>query len=465
MSRRRQARVPTKAGAGSSALPYWISPYFIPVATILIGILLFVTVPDDLFRSELRVPTKASNWDAVIVYGYCLIAIVAGVALGSFILPRASDMQSQILRENSSVRLESFFKTLGYSSLFLSSFSYVIFFASGDLSLSVLSNTLQGTRGAIYQLKASMVNTPGLTSFMTLAPWWFVYVIYKFLVLRKNLTAIEIAASIILLSCAVFRGFATNERLAIIQLAIPSVVLMPFLKSKWSKTARFLLVFGPIIGITALFFIFAVTEYFRSWAPFYAKVSRLDFFDWVSLRLGAYYTTSINNGLVALDTEMNGHGYYFFNGIYRLPFISTSLGLDRIREAVVDQFTLMLSTKLNPEFNNQGGVVVFIWDLGYIWGGLMLVFFGLFANISYNLARHGQVSGYLFYPFFFSQFLELTRVWNFFSPIAVLNLIFVSACLFLIPRKRTLGIAEGKSAVPEAQLQWATGRAWRRRSS
>lgn len=314
---------------------------------------------------------------------------------------------------------------LGWSACLLSLAAYAIYFSLSGIRTDLLAANFSGDAGANYELKATMERVPGVTSFMSIAPFWFLYLAYKRFVLEVKWSMIEIALAVCLLLATTLRAVSENERRAIIDLFIPAALFVMLMKTNGSAWYRLGLKILPTVGISLLIFLFLATEYFRTWSNFYSQNTNLSYPIWALLRLGGYYSTSVNNGIAGWDFDYNAAGYYLLHGLYRFPVIADYFGLTEIRQEATLAFTDLLTQKLNPEFNNQGGLVVAFWDLGLLGGSLLLTALGLLFGFTYAAALQGRMFHALLYPTFFLSALEITRVWYLTSAVSFSSLIFL----------------------------------------
>lgn len=429
----RQGNLADRRSAASSAatdLPYWLRPVFMVTFVIGLGVFLFDLVSDDSFLFELRVQRMDPTFTTAVYVGI-LLCILLGMAVAHRVVPKQTIAQSVAARNRMAIDGEATFRGLGYSALVLALFSYALYFGMSGFSIAAFQASLSGEIGANYALRGSFEKIPGVTSFMSVAPWWFAYVAYSWLVLNRPLNIVTILLSGILFLAVALRAVVDFERRAIIDIFVPAVVVVLFCRTRYSRTLSLLIRLAPAFGIVFLVGLFMATEYVRTWIVYYANISSLTYGEWALLRLGGYYTTSINNGIAALTYEYTSNGYYTLHGIYRFPILADLVGLGDIRNDAVYRFTDMLEAYLNPEFNNQGGAIVPIIDFGYFVGGVILFVYGFLGAYTYLTARAGSIAGLFYYTFFYFSFLEITRIWYIMGSTTVMNMLFLTAFLIL----------------------------------
>jgi oligosaccharide repeat unit polymerase len=222
----------------------------------------------------------------------------------------------------------------------------------------------------------------------------------------------------ILFGLAIVRALFNSERLAIIELAIPAVVLamrLVVLESpRYRGRIRTALRFLPLAAAGLLFPLFASFEYFRSWSSYYAG-GDMSFLEFASARLLGYYTTALNNGaLMVSRIDPVGAPFATFHFLWRLPPFSslvTSLYSNlKLDNADFDPYMQILSRAANPEFNNPSGLLPPVVDFGVPGALLYWLIAGLLCGLLYRWFREGRISGLFFYPLFFTGVTETTRI-------------------------------------------------------
>lgn len=362
--------------------------------------------------------------DVFYLYVYMWLCIVLGI-LTSYLFVRPVSSSVSIERRRRMVSSsEDAIRGLGYLAFWLSLVAYIIYIAISDVSIQSVMDSLSGAEGANYALREGLERIPGITSFMGVAPWWFVYVGYMKFVLGRRLPARIYLMSAALLFLIFARGVLDFERRAIIDALLPAAIVVVMMRTQWSLFMRPLISSAPFFGILMLVGLFLFTEYFRTWT-FYSQYVSVDYMEWALTRLGGYYSTSMNNGATALDAGYSGQGYYLLHGFYRFPVLGAMTGLRDLGGEAASEFTLLLTELLNPEFNNQGGAVVALFDLGYAGGGVFLFCYGMVTGLVFQGARSGSLFCVLIYTFFFVAALEITRIWFITSAGPLTSLLFV----------------------------------------
>ncbi len=214
---------------------------------------------------------------------------------------------------------------------------------------------------------------------------------------------------IVILAFTVFRSFAWTERLSLIEFAAPIAVIAFGHVIRPSSGLRKVVVVGlPFFGVVAVFVLFGITEYFRSWITFYGKEGGNSFVEFVVRRVLGYYYTSLNNGagLLRLTQWPDYTFIHTAHWLHQFPLGIGTVLSDSLGRPASDGFLLRYA---DPEFSNPSGVFTAILDLGVggalwyaaIWGGLL-------GYWSVDFAR-GRGLGVLMFPVTFISLPEIFR--------------------------------------------------------
>ncbi|MCZ2825562.1 MULTISPECIES: hypothetical protein [unclassified Modestobacter] len=208
---------------------------------------------------------------------------------------------------------------------------------------------------------------------------------------------------------ALLRAFFVTERLALLELLVPLLVLVVAGMSRTSRGTR-RAAFLPAVLAPVVVAVFAAFEYSRSWV-FYAAQGGQSFPVFVVERFAGYYVTAYNNGVIRLlHQEPAGLPYDLWSAFWTAPGIG-SLNLFRSLTGVDPEpaYTLALTQFGNPEFNNYGAVASPFVDLGIAGGLLFFLGAGLLTGTLHRALREGRIWGLLLYPLFVLTMLELPR--------------------------------------------------------
>lgn len=207
---------------------------------------------------------------------------------------------------------------------------------------------------------------------------------------------------------AVARAFLLTERLAVIEVVVPILLIRT---AAWRPTGvrRRLLQLGPLLALPALVLGFGIFEYSRSWT-FFAERRDGTFAEFAVERLIGYYSTSYNNATLFLDDGLGdtlpSFTLQFFRELPPVMAYTTSLE-DQTKDAA---FLDLIERKANPEFNSPGGILGAFADYPLPGAALFLFLSGLMIGCAYRDFLRGGLWGLCLYPVFFSGILDLPRV-------------------------------------------------------
>jgi oligosaccharide repeat unit polymerase len=286
---------------------------------------------------------------------------------------------------------------------FIVLFAYTIFMLPVVSHPQMVIDLFHGSQTAMYDLRDTLNAIPGLTSFVNLQALYVVMYLLFGVIYKKPAPLILQRIFTLMLVFCVLRMFLWSERIAIMEFAIPYIIIR-FGTKPSTPAMRKLFALAPVYGIAALVVVFATGEYFRSW-QFYSEQGNTTFGSFIISRLCGYYATAINNILGFY--ELSGPWYQpILTGhwIYKLPF-AYDLGI-RSNPAMLD----FLDTDLNPEFNNPSGLYSPIQDFGLPLGMVTWAILGLMVGRVYRNFAQGKLFGLLLYPTAFIGLVEILRI-------------------------------------------------------
>ncbi len=263
---------------------------------------------------------------------------------------------------------------------------------------------------------------PGVSTLTQVAVAFVPLYFYVFRQPERGITRYKIYL-LVLLVLALLRSFIFAERLALIEVVIPLVLM--FLKFRRSHRPSRILMLGPYAAIVPLVGFFIANEYNRSWVTYYVNVYD-NIFDFAIERLALYYSTALNNGVGIVKMLGWGMGdpVFTFDWLFRFP------GLGELLTALPDfdlDYNAFLSNSADPEFNNPSGIFVHFYEWG--WFALFVAaFIGWVLNRSYSGWRTGNGFWCCAHPVLMVSLFEILRV-----PILFSGRNFVSiAMLFIV---------------------------------
>lgn len=269
---------------------------------------------------------------------------------------------------------------------------------------------LEFQQGSVGQLKDVSVPVGGLTTLTQLAA---VSVTLRFFLIRVGFEGRKPELYVII-ALSLMRAFFYGERLALIEVAVPMVILLVVVSAAPRKSGgggifRAIL---PVLAVPALWSVFAIFEYSRSWL-YYRTITDKTFAEYITDRLLGYYVTSINNSsLYHLRLSDQVHDPLFsFPALWDAPIIGSIMGPAVVSgTGIRSWWSSTLSRAGNPEFNNAGTFLVVDADLGTFGSFLYWGILGLIIGVAYCHMRAGKLMGLFVYAIVFLGLLELLRI-------------------------------------------------------
>jgi len=251
----------------------------------------------------------------------------------------------------------------------------------------------------------------GVTSLANITPVFFTIYAWRRVFQRGERFAPWMTAlALMLAACTLFRVYAWSERLALIEAALP-VMLLGALGAMRSKRRwlRALVPLAPFLALPVLLLFFGLAESVRSWTSS-TYFGKLGFWEFVIGRLASYYYTSLNNGagLLAMYDWPPWTFHFVLGGLHTAPLSVGALFNDLVgsKTSVLSHFLRVYG---DPEFNNPSGLYTVVFDLGL---PLAIVYFavtGFMAGALYRRYASGMFYASLAYPMFFIMYLEVFR--------------------------------------------------------
>lgn len=302
-------------------------------------------------------------------------------------------------------------------------------YRAGGLSslVSMILLLLEGDKSIASYLKFTIFDTlPGLTTFTQFGIVYITLESYNF-ALRKNHRIKLFLRIIIVFLFAFFRSIILSERLAIIELLIPFIVVQVstnknLFNKKWIRII-------PILAPLIVVLFFGISEYFRSW-QYYKYTYDGSFIEFVVYRVMGYYITSVNNAAIYFKYQPISPGKNTLVDIINFPFIGSYF-----QEAFRDFFPQkdhlkILSEYGTPEFNNLPYIGAILSDFGIVFGSIISFAFGVISNTLYRSFRSRNIIGMIVYPSYYVGLVEISRIYywvnqRYFPVIILTVLIFI----------------------------------------
>ena len=291
---------------------------------------------------------------------------------------------------------------------------WLLLLLHGGLSVGSLMAALKGTSGASFDVRDQGQTLPGVTTLVQLEMGFMIIgliLAYRF-GCRRHFFHILVPL-LVVVAIAWVRSKLWSERLAVIELLVPGVLLIIRLSSseKWKVWQRAIMAAAPLAGPPLLFIFFSVSEYSRSWSGFYSE-TQSSFLLFSFMRLTGYYVTALNNGAASVEALHHYDvPYNTLEWFWKFPLVKSLMPYESMANSrPSDDYEELLTRMANPEFNNPSGVFVVRLDYGYT-GGLFVWFIvGIITMVLYRSFVRGSLSGLLLYPFLFVGLLESPRV-------------------------------------------------------
>lgn len=218
----------------------------------------------------------------------------------------------------------------------------------------------------------------------------------------------------ILLVLGAARLVLRSERLALIEIAVPLVVLWLAMPTGGrraiviSRLRQTLPVWIPVVVVL----LFGATEYVRSWNAHYRDLAEQSYPAFVENRLGAYYTTGHNNAaLIDQYGSDSAVPYYPLAWFWNFPVVSTVVSYERVSGTAEEGrgLSTLLEQRANPEFNNPGGLLMPIYEFGAAGALVFWLCAGLLLGLVYRRFREASPGAVVFYPILVVGALEIPR--------------------------------------------------------
>ncbi len=341
------------------------------------------------------------------------LAAVAAFALGTLVAPQK---QTHNLKEGLAPEIPwNSVRGIFNWCFWLCAMGYAIWTAVGvhnGLRLGTVLDALRGNDGAAYEIHLHyLLPIPGVTSLTQFGIAAIVLGVPLGISQGRKGVKWKILA---VLAVGTVRALINSERLALIELALPCAVSW-----LWNQTARTgepwkkrMVQAIPVISSGALFAVFSVSEYFRSWLNFYAAHED-NFFRFAGLRLIGYYTTAFNNAVLMVHSMTKPMGVPYFTAVFARHFPILKSVFDSLFPAPMDgenMYAALLAQAANPELNNPSGIVLPVVDYGYAGSLIYWLLAGVVCGYLYRSFRQYSAAGMFLYPVLFTSLPETPRV-------------------------------------------------------
>lgn len=411
---------------------WWLSPAWTAVLIVGPGLLVVWFSSDATFRELWRTP-KYITPAQTLWFGACLLAFVVGTWLASKRRKAARTTMLTITRsEADMIRTAG---TICFTLAVLGYLTWALLAITGGVNADLIRAVLDGTPGASSRIKQYMRPVAGITTFTQFAPPAVVCLLAdRRLSARRNTTLL-----VTLVLCSAVRALLYAERLALLEVLIPFVVMHAAWPARGVRRRRDKWwAMLPIAAPVAVAGIFGSYEYLRSWT-WASRTSDGDYLSYMLERLSAYYATPFNNSALILEhiAPRLRAPFYTWDGIWSFPL--TPLFVNVHETLGMDPQTAWVSVRMrlsNPEFNNQGfgGPIA---DYGNYGALLWWLVIGAAIGVCYQSLRSGRLPGLLAYPVVYIGLLEMPRYHYWTAGRSVPALAAVLVLAYALSRART----------------------------
>jgi len=196
-----------------------------------------------------------------------------------------------------------------------------------------------------------------------------------------------------------------GERLAILELVIPTVFLLMSIRESALSALRKFSALLLLVGSSVV--AFSLSESNRSWRAHSAQFESIH--QYGIDRLWAYYATAVNNGVI-YDETIPFRGLPFSLQFAHNNPLGSFFGLspsERSWSWVLKRYAG------SDELNNVSGYFVVSADLGWIWGCCVFVILGLVTGFLWKRAKRGNLTSIVAYAVWILPIVELPRLFYF----------------------------------------------------
>jgi hypothetical protein len=271
-------------------------------------------------------------------------------------------------------------------------------------TLGLEQGTLLSSR---YQYFSTL---PGITTLTQLGPLALVCLLVD---RRTNHRPHTLALSVLAV-LTLGRAFIDAERLALLEMVIPAIVVAAALRSPHAgKPGRtWFWAMLPLIAPMALAVVFGIFEYTRSWNDFYAQHSGTGFVEFALLRLAGYYATASNNAVILLNHLAPSIPVPFFTVefVWTFPLFGSLFDVNHLLGQDAMAWSTIFKAYGNAEMINDGGLLLAIADYGLVGALIFCGALGLVLGTCYRSMRSGDIYGLVPYAVLYVGLLDLERI-------------------------------------------------------
>lgn len=439
----RVARLRLGTGEYSAAtirlqLHWWLSPLAGLLLVAGLTALVSISLPSSTYTTWLTPKYLGASESALLMFA--IAACAAGIVLGSLGRPESATREVRLERHEVAWLVRTYKVTLG-----LALFGYVMWMllaVSQGVGIADLAAVVSREGSAIGQLKSNSRPVGGLTTWTQLGP---IAVATGFLLRRAGFQARGIW---VVIALSAFRTLFYAERLALLETTIPAVLILALTTNPGERGYKLARI-APFIAPPAVWSLFAISEYTRSWV-YYSTFTDQPFTQWVSVRMLGYYTTSYNNSaMLHRYLPEDSTPYFSVDAFWNAPGIGGMFDPGTIGTVPASNWwSSTLQAGANFDFTNTGSFLVMMGEFGVVGGAILIIAMGFVYGRAFRGVKQGSIPALLTYSVLLVGLLELPR-FNYLSlgratPL-LLGLVIVA---MTYPRGRTTRASSSSAPAP-----------------
>ncbi|WP_433172113.1 O-antigen polymerase [Actinoallomurus sp. CA-150999] len=363
-------------------------------------------IPADDFRLWWRTPKYFGVADAFLT-ALLLSAFVVGTLIPSLIKRRRESRESRVVVSAGQQKVLLWAGRVFLVLALIGYASWAVAAVSRGYGRQQLHAALTLEQGALLSARTEYLTTlPGITTLTQVGPLALICLLLD----RWTSGRRHTLGLVVLVSFGLARGFFNAERIALMELAVPVIVLAATIRPKSRRRQHSALwATLPIVGPLILATVFGALEYTRSWNDFYARHSDTNFVGFALRRLGGYYATAGNNSAIVLTYDSTNSLIPRYTGqfLWNFPIVRSFMHIDNSATNGAEYSSYLYARYGNLEFNNPGGILPAIIDYGLagaiVWWGAI----GLLIGICYRTMRSGELRGLVLYAVIYVGVLEM----------------------------------------------------------
>jgi hypothetical protein len=282
---------------------------------------------------------------------------------------------------------------------------WIMIAAINGVSIEDLGGVLERSSGALTRVKRLAAPVAGLT---TLTQFGVVTVALGTILHRLG---VQGRAYWWLFALAAVRTVFYAERLALIEVITPVLVIGAVTATRPPGAARWAVRAAPMLAGPAVWLLFAASEYGRSWIH-WRNYAHTGFIEWVTLRFAGYYATSFNNSALLAKRFPTGavEPYFSVQFFWNAPGVDGAIQPGLINGLPPGQWWRYTREAIgNPEYTNPGSFLTTFGELGSTGAVIYWLLFGILFGRLYAGLRKGTATALLTYSCLFVTLLELPR--------------------------------------------------------